>query len=219
MSFRKIFLLSTLLSVAILSVTAQETESPRISVTGMMNLGMRLLFLDTAYWNALVPDPSLPTLPAGPAIMHGASFYADFTDWFRLGLQGWGIVHGTYLETGLTEFAGAILGLYGEFRYQLPWRFQGVFAGGVLSCGRFYFNSITQAGTGIRASSGAVYFEPYVGTGFALFNIILIRASVSYIFPILFQNDLWMGPGGPLAVNPGGFILTFTFGFPLLSIR
>jgi hypothetical protein len=92
-----------------------------------------------------------------------------------------------------------------------------VFAGGVLSCGRFYFNSADQSGAGLRASSGAVYFEPYAGTAVSIFGIIVIRVSASYIFPIAGFTDHWMGPGTPVPVNPSGMILTFTFGYPLIS--
>jgi hypothetical protein len=185
---------------------------------GGMAFGLRTIFLNTAVWNARLPDASHPALPAGPVFMHGGSAYVNVNSWFRVGLQGYGIVHGAYEDTAETELTADMVGFFADFRIPLFWTFT-AFGGGTLSCGRFYFNSVDNAGTGLRASSGAVYVEPYAGIGFTLFNFFEIRAAVSYVLLRLFEGSLWYGPGTPATVSPDAPIVSVTLGLPLPSFK
>jgi hypothetical protein len=211
MAARRLIIFSLFVCIAVFQAAA-DGGGP----AGGMAFGVRALFLDTAAWTSRLPDPSLPALPPYPVLMHGGAAYVNVNEWFRAGLQGYGIVHGAYEETGMTEFSGDIVGFFADFRYPLFWTFT-AFGGGVLSCGRFYFNAMSSDGNGLRASSGAVYVEPYAGIGFTFLDFFEIRAAVSYIVLRLFESPTWMGPGTPVTVSPDGPIVSITLGLPLPS--
>jgi hypothetical protein len=186
-------------------------------IGGGMQFGVRAMFIDPEPWNALVPRADLPRLPIEPPIMHGGIAYVNVNDWFRAGLQGYGMTHGATNGAGLTELAAGFAGFFADARYAARWGGQ-AFAGATVSCGRMYFNSIGRDGIGLRASSGAIYVEPYLGIGYTFFKFLETRLSASYmLLRILEGSGNWYGPGAPRAVNPDGLILTLSLGYPLPS--
>ena len=205
-----------LLSVVLLScffTAAQATEFEY-----GMGFGFRTLFIDTAKWNALVPTLPFGSLPqlSGPVYMHGGVFYGQLFDWLKVGLSGWGTAPELTNSYGMTGFNGAMVGFFGQAQYRIIENLY-VSGGLTLSCGRFYFTSITGLGVGIRAVSGAIFFEPEASIGYRILDTFDLRISASCIFS-LDPDLLWMGTGTKTRVDPWGPVVSMTLTFPIAGI-
>jgi hypothetical protein len=179
-----------------------------------MGYAQRFLFYDTDHWNGLIPPgQGLPELD-GPLRLHGGTFYGYLTDWLTVGLSAYGSLQEEDNEYGYTNFEGSLAGFFVEAQKPLLYKFYGT-AGLTLSCGRFHFGSMTEAGQGISGHTDTFFAEPALGLGYHILDFLHLKISWSSAFGFFVKND-WVGTDKESEVLPEGQMLSLmlTYDFP-----
>lgn len=178
-----------------------------------LSFSLRGLFLDTAKWNALIPEDSgLPELD-GLVRFHGATVAVPMESGLHFGMSGYGATLNATNESGYTTWKGAMAGLSLESIWASTTERAYGHIGGALYCGTFGFSSTGIDGTGIAGYSGAFYLEPYIGVSYQWSDQLFVLARISTILSLL-PGSAWAGgrDSGP-NVNPCGPMISLTLGW------
>ncbi|MBU0596101.1 hypothetical protein KJ567_05415 [Candidatus Bipolaricaulota bacterium] len=174
---------------------------------------LRGLFLDTDFWNALIPEDSgLPELD-GIVRLHGATVAVPTSNGLHFGMSGYGAALNELNELGYTTWKGAMAGL----------SLESIGAGSVedvythirlaLFCGTFTFSSTGVDGTGVAGYGGAFYFEPSVGLSVQISDNLFAQVTIAKICSLL-PGNAWPGgrDTGP-DVTPSGPMISLAIGW------
>lgn len=179
-----------------------------------LSFSLKGLFLDTGYWNEMIPEGSgLPEL-GGLVRLHGATVAVPISSCgMHFGMSGYGAKLNETNEFGYTTWNGAMAGLSMESIWASSTEGAYGHLGGGLYCGTFNFSSTGLDGTGISGYGGAFYLEPYVGVSYQLSENLFIQGKISTIFSLL-PGNTWAGgrESGP-DVLPAGPMLTLNIGW------
>jgi len=140
-----------------------------------LSFSLKGLFLDTEYWNEMIPED-------------------------HFGMSGYGAKLNEVNEFGYTTWNGAMAGLTLESIWASSTEGWYGHLGGGLYCGTFNFASTGLDGTGISGCGGAFYLEPYIGVSYQISESLFIQGKISTICSLM-PGNAWTDaqPDGRLA--------------------
>jgi len=178
-----------------------------------LSFSLKGLFLDTEYWNEMIPEDSgFPELD-GLVCLHGSTVAVPISSGLHFGMSGYGAKLNEANEFGYTTWNGAMAGLSLESIWASSTEGWYGHLGGGLYCGTFNFASTGLDGTGVSGYGGAFYLEPYIGVSYQISESLFIQGKISTICSLM-PGNAWAGgrDSGP-DVLPAGPMLSLTVGW------
>lgn len=205
---KAIFVLIIALGLALSDGYAQEAKNK----TRLLSLSytQRLHFASFEKYEQL-QSSQLPELNNN-ARFHGMHLHGAVSKSLIVGLYAQGSLNDANNELGYTNWGGGIGAVTFQYNYS-PIKNMYIFPGFGFGCGRFnYSSSINDGSQSFSIYSDAIYFEPRLNVGYALWNKLLIMVEGTYMLGVS-GNNYTTGNTNIESCFPEGWFIGLSIGY------